>query len=56
MEGVPTEIIEERLAKKIRKKKNKLEAELKKRFEIDLDDPKFDLNDFEVPEPRPRKR
>jgi hypothetical protein len=56
MEGVPTEIIEERLVKKVRKKKNKLEAELKKKFGIDLDDPKFDLNDYEVAEPRPRKR
>jgi hypothetical protein len=53
MEGVPAEVIEERLAKKVRKKKNKLEAELKKKFSIDLDDEKFDIRDFEIPEPRP---
>jgi hypothetical protein len=56
MEGVPTEVIEERLAKKVRKKKNKLEAELKKKYGVDLDDEKFDIRDYEVPEPRPQKR
>ena len=56
MEGVPTEVIEERLAKKINKKKIKLEQELKKVYGIDLDDPKFDLADYEIPDIRPRKR
>jgi hypothetical protein len=53
MEGVPAQVIEDRLGKKIRKKKNKLEAELKKKFMIDLDDAKFDIRDYEIPEPRP---
>ena len=56
MEGVPPEVIEERLAKKVKKKLNKLEAELKKRYGIDLDDEKFDIRDYEVPDPRPQKR
>ena len=56
MDEVPSEIIEERLAKKINKKKIKLEQELKKKYGIDLDDPKFDLADYEIPDIRPRKR
>lgn len=55
MEEVPVEIIEDRVAKKINKKKAKMESELKKAFGIDLDDPKFNLADYDVPEPRPRK-
>ena len=55
MDEVPVEIIEDRIAKKINKKKAKMEAELKKAFGIDLDDPKFNILDYEVPEPRPRK-
>lgn len=55
MEEVPVEIIEDRLAKKIKKKIAKMESELKKSFGIDLDDAKFQIADFEVPEPRPRK-
>ena len=56
MEEVPVEIIEDRLAKKIKKKIAKMEAELKKSFGIDLDDPKFQIADYDVPEPRPQKR
>ena len=55
MDEVPVDIIEDRIAKKINKKKAKMEAELKKAFGIDLDDPKFNLADYDVPEPRPRK-
>ena len=55
MEEVPVDIIEDRVAKKINKKKAKMENELKKAFGIDLDDPKFNLADYEVPEPRPRR-
>jgi len=55
MEEVPVDIIEDRLAKKINKKKAKMESELKKEHGIDLDDPKFNIADYEVAEPRPRK-
>jgi hypothetical protein len=30
-----------------------LEKEIKKLYKIDLDDPKFKLDDFNVPDPRP---
>lgn len=53
MEGVPPDVIEDRLARKIKKKKIALEKELKKLFKIDLDDPKFKLDDFDIPDPRP---
>ena len=56
MDEVPAEIIEERLAKKINRKKFKLEQDLKKNHGIDLDDPKFDLDSYEIPDLRPRKR
>ena len=56
MDEVPAEIIEERLAKKTKKMKIKLEQELKRLYDIDIDDPKFDLQDYEIPELRPRKR
>ena len=56
MEGVPPEVIEDRLARKVKKKKIALEKELKKLYKIDLDDPKFKLDDFEIPDPRPQKR
>ena len=55
MEEVPVEIIEDRLAKKIKKKIAKMEGELKRAFGIELDDSKFSLADYDVPEPRPRK-
>mmetsp|Transcript_21647 Transcript_21647/g.26595 ORF Transcript_21647/g.26595 Transcript_21647/m.26595 type:complete len:97 (+) Transcript_21647:198-488(+) len=55
MEEVPVEIIEDRLAKKIKKKIAKMEADLKKSFGIDLDDAKFQLTDYDAPEPRARK-
>jgi len=55
MDEVPVDIIEDRIAKKINKKKAKMESELKKAFGIELDDPKFNILDYEVPEPRPRK-
>lgn len=41
MEEVPVEIIEDRLAKKIKKKIAKMEGELKRAFGIELDDTKF---------------
>ena len=52
MDEVPVDIIEDRIAKKINKKKIKMENELKKAFGIDLDDPKFNLADYDIPEPR----
>ena len=55
MDEVPVDIIEDRIAKKINKKKAKMENELKKAFGIDLDDKNFNLADYDVPEPRPRK-
>ena len=55
MDEVPVDIIEDRIAKKIKKKKTKMENELKKAYGIDLDDPKFNLADYDAPEPRPRK-
>ena len=55
MEGVPQEVIEDKLARKVKKRKIALEKELKKLWKIDLDDPKFKLDDFEIPDPRPRK-
>ena len=56
MEGVPTTIIDERLQRKLKKKRQKIEAELKKQYAIDLDDPKFKLTDYDIPDPRPSKR
>lgn len=52
MEGVPAEVIEERLQFKMKKKKQKLEKELQ-RMGINVDDPKFNIKDYDVPEPRP---
>ena len=52
MDEVPVDIIEDRIAKKINKKKIKMENELKKAFGIDLDDTKFNLADYDIPEPR----
>ena len=53
MDEVPVQIIEERITKNIRKKLSKLESQLKKQYGIDLDDSKFNLADYEVPQPRP---
>ncbi len=55
MEGVPAEVIEERLNYKMNKKRQKLEKELK-RLGIDVDDPKFNIKDYDVPDPRPMKK
>lgn len=55
MEGVPAEVIEERLNYKLNRKRQKLEKDLVKQG-INVDDPKFDIKDYEVPEPRPPKR
>ena len=55
MEGVPAEVIEERLNFKLNKKRQKLEKELLKQG-IDVDDAKFNINDFDVPNPRPPKK
>jgi hypothetical protein len=55
MEGVPPEVIEDRLRRKIKKKMVAIEKELKKKYKVDIDDPKFRLEDFEIPDPRPRK-
>ena len=52
MEGVPADVIEERLLMKMTKKRQKLEKDLLK-IGIDLDDPKFNIKDYEVPNPRP---
>lgn len=55
MEGVPAEVIEERLNHKLEKKRQKLEKELLK-IGINVDDPKFSIKDYEVPDPRPPKK
>lgn len=55
MEGVPAEVIEERLAYKMKKKMQKLERELQ-RLGVNVDDPKFNIKDYDVPDPRPPKR
>ena len=56
MEGVPGDVIEDRLQRKLKKKRQKLEAELKRIYGIDLEDPKFNLGDYEMPDPRPSKK
>ena len=55
MEGVPADVIEDRLRRKVKKKMIQLEKELKKLYKIDLDDPKFRLEDYQMPDPRPKK-
>lgn len=55
MEGVPPEVIEDRLRRKVKKKMIFLEKELKKVYKIDLDDPKFKIDDYEIPDPRPKR-
>ena len=55
MEGVPAEVIEDRLRRKVKKKMIYLEKELKKTYKLDIDDPGFRLDDYEIPEPRPKK-
>ena len=55
MEGVPADVIEERLNYKMNKKKVKLEKELQK-MGINVDDSKFNIKDYDVPEPRPKRR
>ena len=55
MEGVPAEVIEERLNYKLNKKRQKLEKELLK-MAINVDDPKFNIKEFEVADPRPMKK
>lgn len=55
MEEVPAEVIEDRLRRKVKKKMIQLEKELKKLYKIDIDDPKFRLDDYQMPDPRPKK-
>ena len=55
MEGVPAEVIEDRLRRKVKKKMIYLEKELKKLYKIDIDDPAFRLVDYDIPEARPKK-
>ena len=55
MEGVPAEVIEERLNFKMKKKMQKLEKELQ-RMGINVDDPKFNIKDYDVPDVRPAKK
>jgi len=55
MEGVPADVIEDRLRRKVKKKMIQLEKELKKLYKIDLDDAKFRLEDYLMPDPRPKK-
>lgn len=52
MEGVPPEVIEERLNYKLNKKRQKLEKDLLK-MGINVDDPAFNIKEYEVEEPRP---
>jgi hypothetical protein len=54
MEGIPQEIVDERVHQKTVQKMNKLDQELKK-MGINVDDPNFDISQFEVPNPRPPK-
>ena len=54
MEGVPAEVIEERLSLKMTIKKNKLEKELKL-MGIDVDSTAFNIQDYIVKDPRPTK-
>ena len=44
------------MQRKLKKKRTKIEAELKKLYGIDLDDARFNLHEFEIPDPRPSKR
>ena len=46
MEGVPTDVIDERLQRKLKKKRQKIEAELKRIYGIDLDEQKFNLHEY----------
>ena len=55
MEGVPAEVIEERLQIKLTRKRQKLEKELKT-MGIDVDSAKFNIKDYETPDPRPIKK
>lgn len=55
MEGVTAEVIEERLNMKLTKKRQKLEKDLLAKG-INMDDPKFNIKDYEIPNPRPQKR
>ena len=55
MEGVPAEVIEERLNYKMKKKRMKLEKDLL-RMGINIDDPKFNISDYEIADPRPPKK
>jgi hypothetical protein len=52
MEGVPASVIEERLNIKLVKKRQKLDKELKA-MGIDVDSSKFNIKDYETPDPRP---
>ena len=52
MEGVPGEVIEERLNFKLNKKRMKLEKDLLK-MGINIDDPTFNIAEYEIPDPRP---
>lgn len=55
MEGVPASVIEERLNIKMVRKRQKLEKELKT-MGIDVDSNKFNIKDYETPDPRPQKK
>lgn len=55
MEGVPGEVIEERLNFKLNKKRMKLEKDLLK-MGINIDDPTFNIAEYEIPDPRPQKK
>jgi len=55
MEGVPAEAIEEKMIHKLSSKRMKIEKELTK-MGINVDDPNFDLKDYEVPVPNPPKK
>ena len=54
MEGIPHDLIAERIMQKTQQQIKKLESDLKK-MDIMIEHPSFDIRQFEVPNPRPPK-
>ena len=55
MDGIPEEVIDEKIHQKTIIKATKLDNELKK-MGIDVDAPDFNINQYTVPNPRPPKK